>query len=234
MALPIQVDAQPSARPEFSHEAGKGALRVREMVQHAERVNEIERVVGERQRQQIRLNAIDVAKIRNISRRLIDGPAEVDGDDAPRVASDLPRVPAHAAAGVEDELAAQRREIDPLKVVVEIGLAGLAPVVEVRPLVAEAGLRAPRGFIRRHGHEPWNTVNDWHAPAARGACKRAGAAVRCRGFDERRPARWTAEKWEEIRTHYDSVVGSRTGAAVVRKRRDHATSANICQSRSVR
>src|SRR2546425_903898 len=58
------------------------------------------------------------------------------------------RVPAHATAGVEHRRAGERAEVELGKVVGEIRRARRLPVGKMRPLVAEARLRAAAHGVR--------------------------------------------------------------------------------------
>ena len=71
------------------------------MVQDADRVDQVEGALGDRQVEQVGLNDQDVGEPDAQLGGLLDGGAEVDAEDAGAVAADQAGVSAGAAASVE-------------------------------------------------------------------------------------------------------------------------------------
>jgi hypothetical protein len=168
------------------------------------------------------LNKIHVAGAHNVAGRLIDGAAEIDRDDSSGEPRDLSGMAAHAAAGIEDVAAAQHRKVETAEVIVEVRLARLAPVVEVSPLVPEAGLRAPGPLVLGDADESWNTVQNRHAAVARLARERIIRASRPWILPERRMTGVASKERKKVRPHQLSDDGMRAADGAMLNRLDHA------------
>ena len=79
---------------------------------------------------------------------------------------------AHAASRIEHAGGPQRPDIQSGEVLVEVRLAGRRPVVEMRPLVAEARLRASRDVVLGGLDESWDAVPNRGDQAAASAAQR--------------------------------------------------------------
>ena len=77
------------------------------MVQDADRIDQVEDSLGQRQVEQVGLEDHDVVQRGARAVRLGDGRAEIDGDDPGAMDSQQPGIAAAAAAGVEHELPRQ-------------------------------------------------------------------------------------------------------------------------------
>ena len=73
------------------------------MVEDSERVDQVKRPVGKRQREEIRLNSVYIAAIGKVSSRLIDRSTEIDSDNVSCVRRQLPCMTAHAATRIQDD-----------------------------------------------------------------------------------------------------------------------------------
>ena len=137
-------------------------------MQHADREDQVEDALGQRQVEQVGLDDHDVGQLGAERGGLVDGRAQVDADDPGAVAAEQPGIAAAAAAGVEHELAGKRRPgaTPGLDLKRRLVFLGAGHVVTV-PLPAEAG------GVRVAG-QPRNAADDRVACAARRAVERLG------------------------------------------------------------
>ena len=136
--------------------------RVGRMMQDADRVDQVEGFLGDRQVEQVGLDDRDVGQPVAERGGLLDGGAQVHADDPGAMAADQAGVPAAAAAGVEHEPARQVARRDPgLHPERRLVLLGPHHVIAV-PLASEA---------RRVGiaRQPGNPPDDRETPRARPA-----------------------------------------------------------------
>ena len=113
----VEPDRDRPPGPQIREERAKAFVRVGEMVEDADRVDEVEAStlgrIAEREPQEVALHDMDVAERRKVRPRGLDGAAQVHGDDLPGTeAGGEVRVPSGAAAGVQDALAREEGAVD--------------------------------------------------------------------------------------------------------------------------
>ena len=112
------------------------------------------------------------------------------------MATDLSRVPPHAASGVEHGPAAKRVGVEIAEVLLEVRRPRRPPVAERGPLVAKAVLRVERQRIIRNRPEARNAIDDGY-DATTGRARETGGIVPCRGREAAGAGR-TAKESDQI------------------------------------
>jgi hypothetical protein len=163
-----------STRPYVADEAPESFLRLRQMMEDADRVDEVESAsrIGARKGrpQQIALDHVHVLEAPELDARRLDGLAQVERKDLVcSVGRRELRMAPGAAARVEHALAAEELRFDRIQPVEELGLELAMHLGEVLPLPAE-GVRGLRLLLAEIGRrESRDPVSDRPPHPAAGA-----------------------------------------------------------------
>ena len=103
--LPVQVDLDLAARLEIAEQVAEGPLGVGEVVEDAERIDEVEALGREREPVEVGLDHLHGVERRGVAPRDLDGRAEVDGHDLGAEPGGLQGVAPAPAPAVEHALA---------------------------------------------------------------------------------------------------------------------------------
>jgi hypothetical protein len=186
---------------------------VRRMVQHAQAHDQVESVVGKRQVEDVGLHEVNAGQVSDVGLRRVDGIAVVEANIGAAVARDNFGKPAHPAACIENEFAAQlfQRKVEAgLQPVARVGAAGVAVKLgrgEALPFIAET---ARVGVLL---DQAWHTAHDGKRVAML-AGQSAGVDVRRIGI--RLQARLTyraAQPFQEFSLHVYQRQSAQNGIA---------------------
>ena len=108
----VEPDGQTSSRLDPPGDLMERTARVGRVVQDADRVDQVEGPLGQRQVEQVGLEDHDVRAASAERGGLVDGGAQIDADDPGAVGTEQPGVAAAAAAGVEHQLARQVARVE--------------------------------------------------------------------------------------------------------------------------
>ncbi len=151
----VEPDRQTPSGFDLSGDLPKSAARIGSMVQHADRIDQVESPFGQWQVEQVGLDDRDVGKMGAQRGGLDDGRAQIDADQLGAVGTNQPGIATAAAARVEHQLTRQvARRYPGLDRKRRLILLGPHHVVAV-PLPAEAG------GVRISG-QPGYAVNNRH------------------------------------------------------------------------
>jgi hypothetical protein len=128
--VPVQPDRDLSLFPQELWELVESHLGIRSVVENSDAEDEVEGSFPERELEYVRLRDVDVVPGADVPLCCVYGPTEIDSDDRGAPPRGHVREPTHAAADIENTLAAQELW----------GESGLGPECTLR-LVARGGVK---------------------------------------------------------------------------------------------
>src|SRR5215475_3943522 len=174
---PIEVDLNPAARFYVSQQITKRRFRVRQMVQHADGIYQVEALRFEWKMVDVGLRDANIVQALVVGLRDFNRGADVDGPDLGAVPRGVIGVASAAASRVQNAFASERFRSVGRHVIPEVALPLGAHFGKTAPLEPEAPgrlhaqsinlrksrRRAPTTYRLAHrgGDHPWNSIHHW-------------------------------------------------------------------------